>query len=292
MSHPQDRKAVTTIVTVEMDGKNYVLLNAVDPRWRINPEGKFIGINANGESQAFDAFQQNGSPTKLPLSGLKFIGGFVDKGKTLKQAAHHELKEEAGRRLGNLAAKNLKHVYTLTRPMDRWPGASVEVTYLHAHLKLSKAEFSRLAKPGDDSLALMLVEVDKIAKTGTGYVVTKPSQDIFYRKKYQSIPYRRWMLAHWLHERGIITSPDSKLTPQQIEAFKYYNRHGRSNPFVGIDRESLKAKNISLYKPSGTSSTAQLSPEQIRERGGGLPVPDGAIFTQVVRPSLTAPSPK
>lgn len=266
------KRASTIALTAQVGNESYLLLNAVDPRWRVGADGKYQGKPA----------LSGGGSTLLPLSALKFIGGLVDQGETPEDAALRELGEEAGARLAEAikATGGVTSVYTMTRPLEWQPENDVEITYLHAHIKANSLEELRsMIEPHDDCFGIVIVKADQVIKTDKGYVVAGAvsPQNIIFRQAYVPIPYQDW-------ERD-----SGKPIPQAArDVFDHYNTNGPVNPLVGIDAASLREINVSLYTPKGTDPCAVLDDTKVQQGKGGA-VPDGAIFEQLVKPRLKGP---
>jgi len=262
------KRATTIIVTAETPEGTHLLLNATDPRWRLDGEGKFGGVDA----------LKGGVATSLTLANLKFIGGLVDGGESAEQAGLRELREEAGKRLADAVEKFLlEPVYTMVRPLEWNPTDEVEITYLHAHIKADSLQAVRgMIEPHDDCFGIAIVKTDQIAKTDLAYVVAGrvADENIIFRPDYVEIPYRDW------------EKESGKPIPQAArDAFDFYNANGPTNPLVGIDTKSLRDVSIKFYTPKDISPTANLSEDQVTSGHGGA-VPDGAIFMQLVKPRL------
>jgi len=241
-------EGVAVILTVEVDGKNYHLLSVPDPRWRVDVRGMYRQIPA----------LQDGIAAKLPILGLKAVGGFLDRGKTPYDMALDELKEEGGEMLSAMAAQSgLTHITTLKRSMDRYPAMQIDVHYFHAHLKISRNMLHRVIEPGDDCLAMALFETGAIARNGDDYSLSDPPL-IFHRANYVHIPYEK---DHW------------RLTPERKAVLDFYNEHGPANPLIGVDVDRLKAPNLPI-----------IAPEEVMKVSMSIPAPTGGV-SEALRPS-------
>ena len=260
------KRAGTVCITVDVAGESYTLFNVPDPRWRINEKAKYGGVDAMHGDQA----------TPLSLAALKFIGGLFDEGESAVVATLRELGEEAGKKLAaRVEAAGLEPVYVMRRPLEWSPKDDVELTYLHAHIKVGSLEELRsLIQPDDDCFAIAIAKTEQVVKTEVGYAIVGdiPAENIIFRESYTPIPYQ-----DWARETG------KPIPEPALRAFEHYNTVGPTNPLVGIDVESLKGLSVALYTPKGTSPTAVMSDEQIRSGMGGA-VPDGAIYMDMIKP--------
>ncbi len=233
-------QGVAVILTVEVDGKNYHLLSVPDPRWRVDMRGMYRQIPA----------VENGAAAKLPILGLKAVGGFLDWGKTPHDMALEEIAQEGGETLSAMVAQSgLNYIATLKRPMDRHPAQLIDVHYFHAHLKMSRDMLHRVIEPGDDCLAMALFENNAIARSGEGYFLPDPPL-VFHRAGYVRIPHEQdgW----W------------RMTPERKAALDFYNEHGPADPLIGVDIDRLKAPNLPI-----------LAPEEVLKVSMSVPAPAG-----------------
>lgn len=246
---PEDRKAATIIVEVVTEQGSLVALAAVDPRWRVDREGRHRGLPA----------LRDGALTPLPLTGLKFIGGLVDEAETPLESALRELGEEAGARIAAaVRATGVREVYRMTRGLEWAPNAKTEITYFHARVRADASDLPGLFEPADDCLAIVLVGRDRIVLADEGYVVTGAAAVTFWRKAFVPVPYEGWAPSE-----------------AQEAAFKAYNAAGREDPFAGIDKDSLAGLHVPLFYPTDASPTDILGGNDLLT---GRPLPDGAVL--------------
>jgi hypothetical protein len=277
------RQAATIMLTADIAGEIYILLNAVDPRWRLDREGKYDGMAA---------LDQNGNPVLLPLRGFKFIGGYKDEKENPIEAGLRELREEAGEKLAEEVRKSntLETVYTMTRASDLYPWRSVTISYIHAHIKVETMDALKdmieitpaavrnrglerlrdMIAPHDDAFAIVIAKATQIQKlsNGEGYAIIDyiPRKNIVENTKWVPIDYWNWK------NKNIPYAPR--------RAFDVYNEKGPKNLHIGIEMNSLNHMNVGLYVPKNTKPDAEMTSLQV-VKGFGEAVPDGAIFTQL-----------
>ncbi|MFM9890637.1 MAG: NUDIX domain-containing protein [Rickettsiales bacterium] len=279
------KTATTTIVTFTdpETKKDYVLLCVPDPRTRIARDGTYQGL---------PALNADDTPNLLPLDQLKFIGGYIDPGETVEAAGLRELAEEAGPALAEMVERTgfIKPAYCMTRRFEQDDARPLKLHYLHAHLgertmsevKQAIASGPTLAaveealEPSDDVFAIVIAEVDKIKRTPGGYVVEAGLAGKKLAQQFRPIDYAPW---------HALTSETSR------RAYDTYNRLGATDPYVGLDIASLGKQNIILYTPTKADHSLQCAadasvPYSAMYGGSGAVCPDGAIFTDLVRPQL------
>ena len=248
-----DRRAATVIVEVETDDGTLIALAATDPRWRLDREGRHGGTAALHE----------GGIGRLPITGLKFIGGLADAGESPLRAALREVFEEAGAAIGEaVAAAGPREVYRMTRALEWSQDAKVHVSYFHVRVDAMGRDLGDLFEPADDCLAIVLVRPDQVALREDGYAVTGPARATYWRKPYVPVPYETW-----------------RPSDAQRAAYDAFNAAGPADPFVGLDRDSLGALHVGLYCPPDASPTDALAEADLAT---GRPLPDGAILVHAL----------
>lgn len=255
-------KAAVTAITVTTDKGDYVVMGAQDPRWRIDKDGKFDGI---------DAMDAQGNLVKLPLQP-GFVGGKIEGGMFGREGAAHaalrEIKEEAGMRMyERVRQAGLRKIYVAER---KKPDDPPETTYFHAHLAMPLDALKECLKlstldPENDTVALMLVKPEQVEfRKGQGYVM-------------RGVP-------AFIHYRGYIPTvipKDASATQRAI--IEKYNARGQTEALVGIDTNSLTSEPL-LYTPPGCPQDAPIDPAATIGKGGHSS--NGAILKHVVEPRL------
>ncbi len=266
-----NKLATTTIVTFtdSETHHDYVLLSIGDPRPRLRSDGTYEGI---------PALDKDGLANSLPLDRIKFIGGYRDEGETIEDAGYRELTEEAGKAVADMAREvhSVKTVYTMQRSNEWRDAERLTLTYIHAHLgSKTIAEMKEALNPGDDSFGIAIVEADKI-KLKNGQYVIEAGFSHYKIGGFTTIDYSGWL---------------SYTSEKSRAAFDYYNKNATENPTLGLDLSSIGARDISMYVPTKQDHSFQCAlnakiSADVQYGGSGGACPDGAIFTDLVRPSL------
>lgn len=268
------QEAVTTIITFEDadTGKFHALLAVSDPRLRIDKEGAFFGVPALAKDGSFNA---------LPLDKkIGFIGGYVDQGEIPHGAALREIGEECGKAFADLVRNEavISPAYTMSRTSGQ-NNMPLTIHYLHADLGKRKFhEIANMIVPGDDVLAVGIIDMDRVARHENGYGIEGGFTHLAFAKEYCPMDYSSW------HEHTSEVSRD---------IFALYNQHGPANAMVGLDRDSLNKQHISMYTPMDWNHRFLCDPAAhapaVTDGNSGPPCPDGAILVDLIKPKLLPP---
>ncbi len=253
------KQAVTTICTyTDPDYGQRIIMLIPDPRPRIDKNGQYLGISP---------LNSDGKLTQLlPVAVLKFIGGYTDKDESTLDASIRELGEEAGAWIAEHASKQPKIAYVMERKSSHSNG-TLRLTYVHAHIGTHRtADVIQNIDPGDDCLALAIVNADALLQNNEGfYFAQNAVAEIKIQRQYTPIYYSEWYAY---------TSETSR------RIFDHYNMHAVNDVAYGLNMADLKASEINVYCPKDAEKTASLPSSAFGTTGGS--VSDGAICKMVI----------